>query len=541
MGKQFIIKDSEFNKDNTDYGNEHFLDNWPMLYILENGKEAYIGESSNVAKRMSQHLDNEEKNIFNKVHFIYSKQFNQSVTFDYEAKLINCITSDQKYKVTNKNGGLSDKQYFNKDEYDSDFPQLWRKLQTCKLAKHSLDEIVNSDLFKYSPFKELNNEQRQTVDDIIEDLKEGSSKEIIINGMPGTGKTIVALYLIKYLVDASKSEDKEFACFKDIKIGFVVPQTSLRDTMKKVFRNTVGLSPKMILGPSDVTKEKYDILVVDEAHRLHQYKNIGYQGAFKDSCHRLGMDTSADELDWILAQSKHTIILYDQLQKVGPSGIGFLYDKPQIKEDELIGKVLRKNLRTQMRVTGGLDYINFVQNLLNGTLSKGFNSDNYEFKLYENFSKFENDMHQKEKEFGLTRMVAGFAWPWISKKNKTLKDITIQGASKMWNSKTNGWVSSESSINEVGCIHSIQGYDLNYAFIIIGKDIGYDNKTNQVIVDEKNYYDVNGKRSTTYDELLSYIKNVYYVLLTRGIKGTYIYVCDDAYREYLKKFIEVVE
>ena len=82
----FKIIEGDFK--NQEYGTENYLTNWPMLYILENGKEAYIGESNHVKTRMNQHHMSVEKSIFDKVHFIYSKQFNQSVTFDYESKLI---------------------------------------------------------------------------------------------------------------------------------------------------------------------------------------------------------------------------------------------------------------------------------------------------------------------------------------------------------------------------------------------------------------------------------------------------------------------
>ena len=136
-------------------------------------------------------------------------------------------------------------------------------------------------------------------------------------------------------------------------------------------------------------------------------------------------------------------------------------------------------------------------------------------------------------------MVAGYAWPWISKKDKTLKDISIQGRNRMWNHVTEGWVHTEEAIDEVGCIHSIQGYDLNYAYVILGSDIGYDPNKKEIVVHPENYYDSNGKRTASYEELLEYIKNIYYVLMTRGIKGTYLYVCDDNLREYLSKYIEV--
>ena len=148
-------------------------------------------------------------------------------------------------------------------------------------------------------------------------------------------------------------------------------------------------------------------------------------------------------------------------------------------------------------------------------------------------------MYAKESEVGLSRMLAGYAWPWISKNDQTLKDIEIQDVKRMWNHCTEGWVHTAEAIDEVGCIHSIQGYDLNYAFVILGKDIGYDKAAGKIIVRPECYFDKNGKRTANYEELLEYITNVYYVLMTRGIKGTYLYVCDDELREYLSQYMEV--
>ena len=132
------------------YGEEEYLDNWPMLYILENDREAYIGESNHVKTRMLQHASNEEKQIFKKVHFIYSKMFNQSVTFDYESKLIQYIVADQHFTVTNKNAGIADKQYFDKQEYDAQFVKLWEKLRkeknvTVILITHYMEEVIGAD------------------------------------------------------------------------------------------------------------------------------------------------------------------------------------------------------------------------------------------------------------------------------------------------------------------------------------------------------------------------------------------------------------
>ena len=196
---------------------------------------------------------------------------------------------------------------------------------------------------------------------------------VVVNGMPGSGKTIVAVYLMKYLADSEEFAGK--------KIGFVVPQTSLRKTMKFIFRSIYGLTPSQVLSPSDITKKKYDILLVDEAHRLHQYKNISYRGAFKKSCERLGMTTDADELDWILEQSKCAVLFYDYNQVVGPSGIDYERFEEKMRNPYKKHTISYFTLATQMRVQGGNDYIAFIKDLLAGAADRKYHSKKYDLKL----------------------------------------------------------------------------------------------------------------------------------------------------------------
>lgn len=403
-------------------------------------------------------------------------------------------------------------------------------MQREKLVKHSLEELENSDLFKYSPFKELNDGQRTAVEEIIESLKQEENQTVVVNGMPGSGKTIVAIFLFKYLKDGEE--------FKDKKIGFVVPQTSLRKTLKSIFKSIYGLKSSDVLSPSDVTKQYYDILLVDEAHRLHQYKNISYMGAFKASCERIGLTTESDELDWILHQCKCPVLFYDEMQVVGPSGIDVKRFRSKMKLEQAKRMITYYNLLTQMRVKGGEDYMAYVKEILTGKVEERKSFSNYELKLMTSFGKFNHLMYQKEHEVQLVRMAAGYAWDWISKNDKSVYDIEIQGIKKQWNHCTEGWVHSKEAIHEVGCIHSIQGYDLNYAFIIIGEEVGYDSERKSMIVRPQNYYDQNGKKTAEYEELKEYIQHIYYVLLTRGIRGTYLYVCDPELREYISQYID---
>ena len=523
----FKIIEGDFK--NQEYGTENYLTNWPMLYILENGKEAYIGESNHVKTRMNQHHMSVEKSIFDKVHFIYSKQFNQSVTFDYESKLIQYIVADEKFVVTNKNAGIADKEYFDKEKYDVNFHILWHKLQREKLAKHSIEEIENSDLFKYSPFKELNDDQRDAVDKITQRIKQNPYQAIVVNGMPGSGKTIVAIYIMKLLRDSEEYNDK--------KIGFVVPPTSLRKTLSKVFRSIYGLKATDVIGPSDIVKQHYDILLVDEAHRLHQYKNIVNRASFKANCKALGLTTESDELDWIMQQCDCPILFYDKMQVVGPSGINIERFDEKMKLEQNRRLVTYYSLLTQMRVNGGNDYINLVNSILSGKCNQQACLENYDFKVMSDFNRFNNLQQKLEDEFTLSRMIAGYAWEWKSKKDKSLYDMELDGVKKQWNYRLENWVLSEGADKQVGCIHTIQGFDLNYGFVIMGNEIGYDPESKEIIVRPENYYDQNGRKTASKEELLEYIKHIYYVLMTRGIKGTYLYICDDNLRKYVSSII----
>jgi DUF2075 family protein len=141
----------------------------------------------------------------------------------------------------------------------------------------------------------------------------------------------------------------------------------------------------------------------------------------------------------------------------------------------------------------------------------------------------------------LSRLLAGFAWEWKTKAEPELFDIEIEGIKLRWNQTVTDWVSSPTSPQEVGSIHTIQGYDLNYAGVIIGNDIGYDPVQKKIYLRRDNYFDKKGKENNPVlgidysdDDVLHFVLNIYKVLLTRGIRGTFVYVCDQALREFLR-------
>ena len=139
----FKILDRPFQEDN--YGKDEFLYNWPMVYILENGKEAYVGQTLDISTRMSQHKANPDKARFTRAHFIYSDHSNQSMAFDYESQLIALMSADETFTLTNKNSGIVGASYYNRDIYNDKFRMLWAELQNKHLVQHTIEEIEQSD------------------------------------------------------------------------------------------------------------------------------------------------------------------------------------------------------------------------------------------------------------------------------------------------------------------------------------------------------------------------------------------------------------
>lgn len=557
----FTIKKYEF--DSTlinEFNTVHYVkDLWPVVYILSDGNvnEAYVGETTDAYARMSSHLKNNKKNKLSAVHLISSEKFNKSATLDIESNLIKYISGDGQYKLINGNVGLANHNYYQKKEYWDIFKSIWDSLRSVGIAKHPIDFIDNSDLFKYSPYKTLSSEQKSGLLVIIKNLLNNTYKNIIIEGGAGTGKTILAIFLFKLLNTTNEDfnfeefgEDEfEFMelvfelkkKFPNPKMALVVPMSSFRTTLKKVFKNIKGLNASMVIGPAEIVNDTFDIVIVDESHRLRRRVNLGaYFRAFDIVCEKLNFDKhTCNELDWIMKQSESAIYFYDENQSIKPSDV----KKEDFDRLKLNSLSKTEYLKSQFRSKGGNDYVSYIDNLLKCNLSNSntiFNSKEYEFILFDSIEELKNEIKYRDIENGLSRLVAGYSWPWMTNKKDSEQDydIEIEGTKLKWNSTNIDWVNSENSREEVGCIHTTQGYDLNYTGVIFGNEITYDIITNQIQILKENYYDVNGKQSITDpEELKDFIINIYKTIMLRGIKGTYVYVCDKNLRDYFSKFI----
>jgi DUF2075 family protein len=554
--------------------------NWPVVYVLDDVaatearpgakklSDVYVGESLNAAARMRQHLASSEKRHLTSARFIVDDTFNKSACLDLESYLIRMLAGDGTHRVLNRNDGIVEADYYDRERYRETFRAVFDELKSEGLFTRTIPEIENSDLFKLSPFKALSQDQAVAVEDILEglfdDLSADAGGTIVIQGDPGTGKTVVAIYLLKLLGDIANTTPIEApesdSLFSDFfadgyrelidgkRIGLVVPQQSLRESIKKVFRRTPGLHPDMVLTAFDVgfAEEDFDLLIVDEAHRLNQRANqpSGVQNKnFRLITERLfGFDDKTKtQLDWIRAKSRHQILLVDAEQSVRPA---------DISREELL-EVLRYAKRdgrhypltSQMRVKAGADYVGYVRRLFGSVAGevRPQSFEGYDLRFFDDVAEMRDAIHRRDSESGLSRMLAGYAWAWTSKNDKNAFDIEEQGHKFRWNSVQTDWVASPNSLSEVGSIHTVQGYDLNFAGVIIGPDLRYDPVKAKLFVDRASYFDTKGKENNPTlgkiyndDDLLRYISNIYSVLLTRGILGTYVYVSDPDLREYLR-------
>lgn len=579
MKLDFEVKEYEFNEDTLNSINPKYV-NWPVVYLINNKNKVYIGETSNIKSRMRQHLNNSDRSFLKVINIIFDEKFNKSAILDIEQNLIRMFYADTRFTsndgILNKNNGQSSKHnYYQREMYLNKVENIWKELQNKKLANNSYNSIINSDIYKYSPFTSLTNEQEEIMCKIINNILDSlenktTNKTSIITGLAGTGKTILAINLIYNIVSADFTNIDTFSDGEDIKdlseydrtihrlrkyilyngkirIGFVVPMVSLRKTLKKVFRaiDKKELS-KIIIAPGDVTKNEYDVIICDEAHRLAKYKNIANMGYFREKCQELGIDENiSTQLDWISLKSKYKVLFYDGNQTIKGSDI------PTDKMDELIKKNSDKcyALTTQLRCKSGELFLSNIDSLFKCSLKgKIESSKDFEIKVFNDVNEMIEKIKQLDRRIGLCRNVAGYDWEWISKsksideiRKNDLYDFNFEGKKYIWNHTNEGWILSSNAVNEIGCVHTVQGYDLNYVGVIIGPDLSYNKEENKIEVHINELKDANVKRGTDEEEVQKYIINTYKVLLERGIRGCYVYACDKNMQEYLKEHIETYE
>lgn len=565
--EQYSFDENGIN--NLKINSKHGVD-WPVVYILSGNKEAYVGETQNAYDRMKQHFSNKKRKNLTKINLMQSDSFNKSAILDIENMLITHMHADGKFILQNSNGGQSKlHNYYQRSEYQNVFTEIWDKLKKLNLVEHSLFEVENSEIFKFSPYKELTNDQYIVVEELLKlysQAMQGTSRmDVIVNGGAGTGKSLIAIYFLNMIAnilnndyDFSDTEqyidDESFLNRADLikaiktygndKIGFVIAVPSFKDTVKKVFKSIKELRHIHVISPSEASRGDYDVLIVDEAHRLKRRHKLTNYGTHDNVNKSLGLPADSTELDWLKFKAKKMLILfYDGIQSIKESDVS-KEDFDKINFDDYTHKLF---LNTQLRVKGGDEYIDFARSLFSNSPVKYKSQKGYDLKVYDDCYEMFEAIKSKNIEYkGLCRMLAGFSFYWRKKARdkKNIKynqnyDFEIDGHYYCWNEDFNAsdFITNDKNIEKIGCIYTSQGHDLNYAGVIFGEDISYNPETKQIMYHPDKFIDTYSK-SSDINKTINNIINAYLVLLTRGVYGTYIYAVDKNLREYINSLIE---
>lgn len=353
---------------------------------------------------------------------------------------------------------------------------------------------------------------------------EAAPKVIIIEGGPGTGKTVLAINLLVKLTSQgllSKYVSKNAAPRK-------VYESKLVGTVKRShFSNLFSGSGAFI----DTEPNTFDALIVDEAHRLNEksglYGNLG-----------------ENQIKELIESAKCSIFFIDEDQRVTLNDIG---SKQAVRAFAKAkgAEVEEYTLSSQFRCSGSDGYLAWLDDVLEirATANPLLDNSEYEFKIFDSPQAMHMAIEQKNQG-NKARVVAGYCWPWRSKKDARESDIVIgDDYERQWNLDQDGslWIIAENSVDQVGCIHTCQGLEVDYIGVIIGPDLIVRNGRvlTSALERDKNDKSIRGWKKMMKEqpdlakqETDLIIKNTYRTLMTRGMKGCYLYCTDPETAQY---------
>lgn len=545
-----------------------FLFDYPVVYIVNDEKKnqfsVYIGETTDIIRRTSQHLiaDIKKENrddwrdfatsSTTKMFVIGHNHFNKSLTLDIENRLMLYLSSvDNVTRVQNRRGNPQN-EYYISNELDSIFSKIWRLLRKSNKHLFPVESIVrNSAIFKASPFHKLTEEQIEAKNTIINKISASISKNqdgtlILVKGEAGAGKTVLMSSLVDDLLN---SEDISF--IKDNNyINLVVNHNNQLSVYKEIERKLnwhsgssleVAMKPTQFLNALRKEKIKAGVVIVDEGHLLLTAKNQAYLGG--------------NHLKDLLAQSKVVVLVYDDKQIMNKSQIWTDNTFLELEhEANLAGNLIE--LRNQMRINANPATIDWIRSIIDeGEIKKLTKDKQYDIRIFDSPLELQKaiKLKNKDQKLGISRLVATYDWPFVEEKKKQVRPkwfVEIGDWKAPWNQQLKpekeyaklSWIEQPQTIDEIGSTFTVQGFDLNYVGVIIGPSGKYrDGKIIYDISESKNKGAVQNRKlangeKVNYGERL--LRNELNVLLTRGVNGLYIFAVDEELREVLKKAVK---
>ena len=359
-------------------------------------------------------------------------------------------------------------------------------------------------------------------------VQESGKKVLIIKGGPGTGKSVISINALAKLTS------------ERMNVKYVTANAAPRDVFQAKLKNLVkGDSVKHLFGGTgsytESKKDSMDVLIVDEAHRLRMksgmFKNLG--------------ESQAKE---IINSAKLSVFFIDEAQKVTWSDVGEI-SRIKAYAAKLGADVELLELISQFRCGGSDDYMAWLDDSLGlqDVPENYFSREKFDFQIFDSVSKLHDAIRKKNQVNNKSRIVAGYCWNWISKKDPKAYDIVIpeENYQARWNlaSYGNEWIITPKSVDEVGCIHTCQGLEVDYVGVIVGNDLGVesgklvtsprgraksDKSLNGYVGERKLNPEAADAKA---DEL---IRNTYRTLMSRGMKGCYVYFTDPEVKKYFE-------
>lgn len=358
--------------------------------------------------------------------------------------------------------------------------------------------------------------------------KDKKKRTIVIQGGPGTGKSVLAVNLLMRFINDS------------LNTAYVTKNSAPRQAFLSLLADghanrvaDIGHLFRSPFGLNKCRENDFDCLIVDEAHRLvkKMYGDWGGENQVKEC----------------IESSLLTIFLLDEDQAVTKSDIGSVSEISKWC-DALDSRLIMNRdtrLTSQFRCNGSDAYIQFVDNLLQRTeepVDIDFSELNYDFRVFDSPVEMRDALRDINQINNKARMVAGYCYDWNVKNNRSDIDIQLpEGFEAKWNLANDKiWAINPKSFEEVGCIHTAQGLEFDYVGVLVGKDLYYDEtdgrvKTNKLAISKDDHS--SGIRASADTVAHRLILNTYKTLLTRGQKGCFIYCEDENLRNYIKKII----
>lgn len=363
-------------------------------------------------------------------------------------------------------------------------------------------------------------------------IKKSQKSVVIVRGGPGTGKSIIALNVLAEV--ASRKLSSIFVCkSKPFREGL---QKLVGGRAKNLFTNPY------FLVPAKTEENGLDVIFIDEAHRLE-----------KSNVHRYMKPEHRSDLSQV-----------DQIIRAGKTSVFFIDDKQSVRNleigtSEYIREAARNygveieevELLSQFRCMGSNNYLTWIESLLGygdeiRILKK---NEIFDFRIFDTPDRLYNALKEKEQEKqGSARLVAGFCWPWSDPRpdGTLVKDVKIENFEMPWETKGDHgvdefppwyqWALKPKGFEQVGCIYTAQGFEFDYIGVIIGNDLQFDKENQRLFGDIKYTRDPTLKRDTV--NFNNYVKNIYRVLLTRGMKGCFVYFINKEVEEFFRSKLE---